>query len=414
MSADSAETKEIFKKMTDKLEQHNNSNNNAPTQWAPFQPSFNGRPSEPHPHPFNYEQQHRVVEPTPNNFNNDTNRQQPAPLMPHFFPRIGLSFPDFNDYNRFNGFQRNFFTNPFTPQFPTPAYPFPINPAMHNPMANMDNFNLPQSIPQQFNQNTNSNTNSNEIKPKEVPVQNTTPQASEEDKPPILSAEYLIKRENKINFNANQSFPTIPKQESIDNSPRKMNGTKKEPDFPTFPPALTAEKPFEPARSRDDLAPYNTPFYPNQQLGMDATNNGFKQEINTPPAGILHDCQVCLSTHANGLHFGARTCAACAAFFRRTISDDKRYVCKRNQRCNNASRDGTGYRKICRSCRMKRCLEIGMLPENVQHKRNRRESNSPHNKIQLDTFFNGFYPAFPSQATTAPADTTQPADPCHS
>ncbi|ETN83735.1 hypothetical protein NECAME_17355, partial [Necator americanus] len=28
----------------------------------------------------------------------------------------------------------------------------------------------------------------------------------------------------------------------------------------------------------------------------------------------------------------------------------------------------TGYRKICRSCRLKRCMDIGMLPDNVQHK----------------------------------------------
>ncbi|CAD6189286.1 unnamed protein product [Caenorhabditis auriculariae] len=104
---------------------------------------------------------------------------------------------------------------------------------------------------------------------------------------------------------------------------------------------------------------------------------------------VMHDCQVCQSTHANGLHFGARTCAACAAFFRRSISDDKHYVCKRNQRCTSASRDGTGYRKICRSCRMKRCLDIGMLPENVQHKRTRKDDDTPPNKS-----FEGFFPTF--------------------
>ncbi|CAJ0954721.1 unnamed protein product, partial [Mesorhabditis belari] len=96
-------------------------------------------------------------------------------------------------------------------------------------------------------------------------------------------------------------------------------------------------------------------------------------EVTTRPIDRIssirssHDCQVCHSTLANGLHFGARTCAACAAFFRRTISDGKKYICKRSQRCTSASRDG--YRKICRACRMKRCLEIGMMPENVQHKR---------------------------------------------
>ncbi|KAK6059857.1 zinc finger, C4 type [Cooperia oncophora] len=57
----------------------------------------------------------------------------------------------------------------------------------------------------------------------------------------------------------------------------------------------------------------------------------------------VQNCQVCTSTLANGLHFGARTCAACAAFFRRTISDGKRYVCKQSQRCNNPTRDGETF-----------------------------------------------------------------------
>ncbi|CAG9533693.1 unnamed protein product [Cercopithifilaria johnstoni] len=84
-------------------------------------------------------------------------------------------------------------------------------------------------------------------------------------------------------------------------------------------------------------------------------------------------CQVCLAASSNGLHFGAKTCAACAAFFRRTVSDEKSYTCKRSQRCDVKLNYATGYRKICRSCRMKRCLHIGMLPENVQNKRQRKE-----------------------------------------
>ncbi|KAF7632297.1 Nuclear receptor domain-containing protein [Meloidogyne graminicola] len=86
-------------------------------------------------------------------------------------------------------------------------------------------------------------------------------------------------------------------------------------------------------------------------------------------------CQVCHLAASNGLHFGARTCAACAAFFRRSISDQKRYICKRSQRCVIRPNDigSQGYRKICRDCRMKRCLDIGMLPENVQNKRNKRD-----------------------------------------
>uniref|UniRef100_A0A0K0D345 Nuclear receptor domain-containing protein n=1 Tax=Angiostrongylus cantonensis TaxID=6313 RepID=A0A0K0D345_ANGCA len=100
---------------------------------------------------------------------------------------------------------------------------------------------------------------------------------------------------------------------------------------------------------------------------------------------------VCHSTHANGLHFGARTCAACAAFFRRTISDGKKYVCKRSQRCNNPSKDATGYRKICRSCRLKRCMDIGMLPDNVQQKRSRRDSPPTAVPKTFNIIFQPFY-----------------------
>ncbi|GMR33511.1 hypothetical protein PMAYCL1PPCAC_03706, partial [Pristionchus mayeri] len=89
------------------------------------------------------------------------------------------------------------------------------------------------------------------------------------------------------------------------------------------------------------------------------------------------ECQVCMATTANGLHFGARTCAACAAFFRRSVADAKQYQCKGSQRCTNSAKDGTGYRKICRACRLARCLQIGMQPENVQNKRFRKEDVMP-------------------------------------
>uniref|UniRef100_A0A915P9S8 Nuclear receptor domain-containing protein n=1 Tax=Meloidogyne floridensis TaxID=298350 RepID=A0A915P9S8_9BILA len=87
-------------------------------------------------------------------------------------------------------------------------------------------------------------------------------------------------------------------------------------------------------------------------------------------------CQVCHLAASNGLHFGARTCAACAAFFRRSISDQKRYICKKSQRCVIRPSDiGTqGYRKICRNCRV-----------DVQNKRNKRDyffADTLNNAIQ--------------------------------
>nr|ACQ44084.1 ODR7 [Caenorhabditis elegans] len=408
---------ELIKTMTDKLEQPNN---NVPQQpWGPFPPAFGGRPSG------------EQTDGNPGEFDNDAAHQQTAPFMTHFFPRIGLQFPDFTEYQRFNGFQRNaFFPNPFGSQFTGQAFAqsFPL----HNPMTTMDGFNLPHA-PHPFSTNTNS------TKPKDIEntVQSTIKHSSEniQDKPPVLSVEYPVKYDSELKFDANVDFTAVPKQESSDDSTlknlKKSDQQLQQPQQFTFPPPLLAEKSFEQPRMREDVLPFHPQFYP---APLDMGTN-FKQEMRTPPIdghidyrkfdasgkrmefqppGALHDCQVCLSTHANGLHFGARTCAACAAFFRRTISDDKRYVCKRNQRCNNASRDGTGYRKICRSCRMKRCLEIGMLPENVQHKRNRRDSGSPPRKTPFDTFFNGFYPSFqPSGSAAQPITVSSSESPRH-
>uniref|UniRef100_A0AC34QJ84 Nuclear receptor domain-containing protein n=1 Tax=Panagrolaimus sp. JU765 TaxID=591449 RepID=A0AC34QJ84_9BILA len=106
-------------------------------------------------------------------------------------------------------------------------------------------------------------------------------------------------------------------------------------------------------------------------------NSPYGRVAGTPiPVGNTIVCQVCLSAPSNGLHFGAKVCAACAAFFRRSVSENKRYICKRSQRCTLKVNEPNGYRKICRECRFKRCLEIGMLPENVQHKRHRREADN--------------------------------------
>ncbi|WKY17097.1 hypothetical protein Q1695_001595 [Nippostrongylus brasiliensis] len=143
---------------------------------------------------------------------------------------------------------------------------------------------------------------------------------------------------------------------------------------------------------KDEFTPYHTSSFQNFPTSAAApvaqTFNLVRQSEKS--CNNTQDCQVCHSTLANGLHFGARTCAACAAFFRRTISDGKKYVCKRSQRCNNPTKDATGYRKICRSCRLKRCMAIGMLPDNVQHKRCRRESPSSASTTVFTTMLQPF------------------------
>uniref|UniRef100_A0A0N5AW11 Nuclear receptor n=1 Tax=Syphacia muris TaxID=451379 RepID=A0A0N5AW11_9BILA len=76
-------------------------------------------------------------------------------------------------------------------------------------------------------------------------------------------------------------------------------------------------------------------------------------------------CRVC-NEKSDGSHFGIDSCRACAAFFRRTVNLKRSYVCRLGTNNCNIS---NSVRCMCRSCRFKKCLECGMLAENVQPKR---------------------------------------------
>ncbi|KAH7704250.1 CRE-NHR-17 protein [Aphelenchoides avenae] len=43
-------------------------------------------------------------------------------------------------------------------------------------------------------------------------------------------------------------------------------------------------------------------------------------------------CMVC-GGRANGIHFGAQSCAACNAFFRRSVAENRQYICRKNGNC---------------------------------------------------------------------------------
>uniref|UniRef100_A0AC34RQI3 Nuclear receptor domain-containing protein n=1 Tax=Panagrolaimus sp. JU765 TaxID=591449 RepID=A0AC34RQI3_9BILA len=73
-------------------------------------------------------------------------------------------------------------------------------------------------------------------------------------------------------------------------------------------------------------------------------------------------CQVC-DDSALTRHFGAVCCNACAAFFRRTIAGNRSYVCLKNDDCS------IRYdipKRLCRSCRFRKCIKVGMRAEEVQ------------------------------------------------
>ncbi|CAI5451431.1 unnamed protein product [Caenorhabditis angaria] len=72
-------------------------------------------------------------------------------------------------------------------------------------------------------------------------------------------------------------------------------------------------------------------------------------------------CLVCNET-ADSLHFGALSCRACAAFFRRNIASKKQF---RNSCERKCSIDMPHLRKLCQVCRFEKCLAVGMKETSV-------------------------------------------------
>ncbi|KAE9414437.1 hypothetical protein Angca_008641 [Angiostrongylus cantonensis] len=127
---------------------------------------------------------------------------------------------------------------------------------------------------------------------------------------------------------------------------------------------------------------------------------------------LQFELKICFD-EADGLHFTVNACRACAAFFRRTVALDLRYECRFDGKCHiekcgplaqsrapgrevvwrsgvNKSRRiktptlGVAMRNMCRSCRLKKCLEVGMQTSGVQFARDEigKRNKNPHKNGQ--------------------------------
>ncbi|UMM38173.1 hypothetical protein L5515_009699 [Caenorhabditis briggsae] len=76
---------------------------------------------------------------------------------------------------------------------------------------------------------------------------------------------------------------------------------------------------------------------------------------NNSPSSSFEKCSVCPEP-GNGMHFGAYTCRACAAFFRRAAPRNSSKKCKNHLK----------FAQKCRFCRLQKCYEAGMNSENFQ------------------------------------------------
>ena len=106
---------------------------------------------------------------------------------------------------------------------------------------------------------------------------------------------------------------------------------------------------------------------------MTTTSPQSSEYASSPSSRILYDvpCKVC-GDFSSGKHYGIFACDGCAGFFKRSIRRGREYGCKSGEG-ESCVIDKT-HRNQCRGCRLRRCLQVGMNREAVQHERGPRNS----------------------------------------
>ncbi|XP_041351218.1 uncharacterized protein LOC121370170 [Gigantopelta aegis] len=106
--------------------------------------------------------------------------------------------------------------------------------------------------------------------------------------------------------------------------------------------------------------------------------NPADHQTNLKPDVSNIPCRVC-GGPSSGFHFGALTCEGCKGFFRRMVKErsPSMYQCLKDNDCNI----NMFTRNICKSCRYKKCTEVGM---SVEGSRIGRQPNSVKHAISLE------------------------------
>ncbi len=76
------------------------------------------------------------------------------------------------------------------------------------------------------------------------------------------------------------------------------------------------------------------------------------------PANTTEACTIC-GDKASGYHYNALSCEGCKGFFRRSVTNDRKYTCEKNGACNI----DIYMRRKCQKCRLERCYNAGMRKE---------------------------------------------------
>ncbi|KAK0406629.1 hypothetical protein QR680_018699 [Steinernema hermaphroditum] len=98
---------------------------------------------------------------------------------------------------------------------------------------------------------------------------------------------------------------------------------------------------------------------PNRRRNASVTiTRTMKQDYAGIPCAICH-------AEADGLHYGAISCRSCNAFFRRAVTFNQVYICRKKNDCDVTE----DVRCSCRACRFNKCLKAGMTIAAVQPRR---------------------------------------------
>ncbi|XP_054033475.1 vitamin D3 receptor [Dryobates pubescens] len=89
-----------------------------------------------------------------------------------------------------------------------------------------------------------------------------------------------------------------------------------------------------------------------------AASSSFPDHAGDLDRAVPRICGVC-GDKATGFHFNAMTCEGCKGFFRRSMKRKASFSCPFSGDCR-ITKDN---RRHCQACRLRRCLDIGMMKE---------------------------------------------------